>query len=164
MKEENEAFSYNDDNLDRLAKALGKKISIKVGILGEGASRGDEGINNAELGAIHEFGSYIEKDDKVIEIPERSFLRVPIMDLLNKRLKNAGLFDETTIKKIIADKSTRSVFNKIGIMAVSIVKGAFASGGYGKWPQTKNMSSKKIQQTLVETGQLRDSITYEVDE
>lgn len=47
--------------LDELLKDLNRKISIKIGIVGDKATQKHEGINltNAELGAVHEFGATI---------------------------------------------------------------------------------------------------------
>lgn len=49
-------------NLKSIMKHLGQEYSIKVGIIGEQASQihKDSDLNNATLGAIHEFGAEIE--------------------------------------------------------------------------------------------------------
>lgn len=66
MAEEDE---LDTKNLDKFIKALSKRISnVKIGILGGGAR--DDGKTNAEIGAIHEFGTST--------MPQRSFLRVQI--------------------------------------------------------------------------------------
>lgn len=48
-------------NLKTIMKNLGQKYSIKVGIIGESAGQIHEGteLNNATLGAVHEFGATI---------------------------------------------------------------------------------------------------------
>ncbi len=50
---------------------------------------------------------------------------------------------------------------RIAIVALDVVLGAFATGGYGKW-KPSNMEHKKVHMTLVETQQLRNSVTEEV--
>ena len=99
----------NLKKLDEFIKAMNRRISIKVGIIGEEATQKHEGtdLTNAELGAVHEFGAtinhpggtpYIIKKDGMaqfvakskgkdlpktkphtITIPARSFLREPIL-------------------------------------------------------------------------------------
>lgn len=99
----------NLKKLDEFIKAMNRKISIKVGIIGEVATQKHEGtdLTNAEIGAVHEFGAtinhpggtpYLIKKDGMaqfvskskgkdlpktkphtITIPARSFLREPIL-------------------------------------------------------------------------------------
>lgn len=95
--------------LDEWIKAMDRRISIRVGIIGKEAGETYPGTNltNAELGAVHEFGAtinhpggtpyrikkdgmaqFVSKDKgkdlpktkpHTITIPARSFLREPIM-------------------------------------------------------------------------------------
>ena len=99
----------NLKKLDEFIKAMNRRISIKVGIIGEEATQKHEGTDktNAELGAVHEFGAtinhpggtpyrikkdgmaqFVSKDKgkdlpktkpHTITIPARSFLREPIL-------------------------------------------------------------------------------------
>ena len=138
--------------LDELEKILKKyKVSIKVGILGDGDNREDE-ASNATVGLVHEFGG--------VNHPERSFLRMPLSGFFYKRLESSGLFKDE-FKEIIKEKGLESFANKIAQVAVETVKGAFHTGGYGKW-KPSNMDYKENHQTLVESQQLRNSITSEV--
>ncbi len=137
--------------LQALAKALKAKPPMAhVGILGMKNARSDA-LTNATVGAAHEFGTE--------RLPKRSFLLEPIQDQIKNRVKD--LIGDADIKRIIADKGMRGVTQDLGIIGVQIVADAFASGGFGKWPQS-NYADKKVHQTLVETQQLRNSITYEV--
>ncbi len=52
---------------------------------------------------------------------------------------------------------------KVAVVAEGIVAEAFDTGGFGQWPPS-DMTHKKVHQTLVETQQLRNSITSEVKE
>lgn len=109
--------------LDEWMQALGRKISIKVGIIGSEASQQAEGteLTNAELGAVHEFGAtinhpggtpYLIKEDGTAQfvskekggalpktkphqiiIPTRSFLRMPLMSAESKK----------ELRRVIAD-------------------------------------------------------------
>lgn len=141
------------DGLDKLLKALKAKPPVaRIGILGE-SSREGGGPTNADIGAIHEFGG--------AKTPMRSFLRMPLTEELPAALEASGAFDEETLKQVIKTGTVVPWVQKVMIVAEGVVGEAFATGGFGKWPPS-NMAGKKNAQTLVETGQLRDSITSEV--
>lgn len=152
---EKDTIEFKDDGLKKLIKALGAKVPYaKVGVLGDKNARQDHNTN-AKIGLKHEFG-----DD---EVPQRSFLRMPITENLQKYLENSGAFDEAAIKEVIKSGSIKVWIQKVGVLGESIVIDAFNSGGFGKW-KPSNMNFKKNHQTLVETQQLRNSITSEVEE
>jgi hypothetical protein len=150
--------------LDKIIKALGGKAPVaRVGILGQKVARGagdggtqkkSAGSTNAVIGAAHEFGTS--------KLPQRSFLRIPISMNLKKNLAEAGLTDKDTLKEVIASGTVKPWLEKVAIEAVGIVLEAFDTGGDGLWLQS-NMKRKKNHQTLVETQQLRNSISYEVE-
>lgn len=149
------------DGLQKIMKAIKERPPIaRVGILGNHASRSDgtEGPNNATIGAWHEFGTR--------DLPVRSFLRVPISENLQKELAKSGAFKPDSLKEVIKQKSLKPWVEKMAVMAEGIVADAFDSGGFGKWPALKpeTMARKKVKQLLVETQQLRNSITSEVKE
>lgn len=160
-----DAAKIKTPGLDKIIKALGVKApKARVGILGDDSIRGagegntqkkQSGPTNAEIGAAHEYGTS--------ELPQRSFLRVPISEHLAKRLEQAGLTDKDTLKQVIAQGSLLPWLKKVAIEAEGIVAEAFDTGGFGKW-KPSNMDNKKNHQTLVETQQLRNSITSEVKE
>lgn len=142
--------------LDSLLKAFKNPPTVRVGILGDNqrnATKGQPALTNATVGAFHEFGT-----DK---LPVRSFLRMPLQKYLYKRLETAGIFSPENIKKIVKSNSLFSSLQKVGIVAEGIIAEAFESGGFGEW-KPSNMTNKQNHQTLVETQQLRDSITSEV--
>lgn len=161
----------NTKALDALNKTLkDSKVIVRVGILGgknvrNNATYNQEkskykinkkspaNISNAEIGAAHEFGT--------TNLPVRSFLRMPIAEQFPKELTKAGIFNDKDIQEVIKNSSFRQFANKIGVLAVRTVLMAFDSAGFGKWKES-NMHYKKVKQTLVETHQLRDSITFDV--
>lgn len=150
-----DSFEYKDMGLDGLIKLLednAKTPHVKVGILGSSGAR-DGAKTNAEVGAHHEFGTE--------NLPIRSFLRMPISLRLDKEMQSANLYDEDTIRKIIEENSLEFLLGKIGVAAEAVVSDAFSTGGFGHWKKS-NMAYKKVHSTLVETQQLRDSITSEV--
>lgn len=160
-----ETIILKTDGLDKLIKSLhGKTPTIRVGVLGSKASRAapagsQENPNNAEVGATHEFGSPTEG------VPQRSFLRIPISDNLDKKLTESGAFDPDTLSKVVKQGTVTPWMKKIAIIAENIVSEAFDTGGFGKWPRWKNKKYKNnTGQILVDTAQLRNSITSEVKE
>lgn len=145
--------------LDRLVRALKQDSpKIRVGVLGAKAGRGDpsadkaSGLNNAEVGAFHEFGN----GDM-----QRSFLRVPISDHLQKEMESSGALDEDVLQEVIKTGDLIGWAKKVAALCEGIVAKAFDSQGYGKWKPSQ-MKYKEVKQTLVETQQLRNSITSEV--
>lgn len=150
-------MSLNTMKLDQLIKALKDNLPrARVGILGGKTVRSNSNAaTNASIGAVHEFGS-----DKV---PQRSFLRVPIADNLQKKMEAAGAFNKEELDEVVKVGSVLPWVKKIAVLAEGIVAEAFASKGFGKWPAWKSASYKNKGNTLlVDTGQLRDSITSEV--
>lgn len=176
------SVEYKDLGLDKLIKALSKDNaipSIKVGILGDGSKRevdtssikpGNDlkskllskvlisttkylAPTNAEIGAIHELG---------LGVPIRSFLRAPLVSHLKKYLEEAGAFDKEALEEVAKSGKLIPFMQKIGLVAESVVQDAFNTGGFGEW-KPSNMKNKKVQQTLVESQQLRESITSKVE-
>jgi len=147
-----------NDKLNDFIKAMKKPPTARVGILGSKNVRSGKSKSNATIGAAHEFGT---KD-----MPQRSFLRIPISENLNKYLEASGAFNKALLAQVMKEKSFVPWMKKVAAVAEKIVLEAFDSSGFGKWPQLKpqTMAKKTNQQILVETGQLRNSITSEVKE
>ena len=118
----------------------------------------DDAATNAAIGMGHEFG------DPTRHLPQRSFLRVPISERWAKELETAGLFEEDVIKAVIKKKSILPWMKLATIVAEKIVITGFTNGGYGKWAPWAQGYSSTTGNILVETQQLRDSITSEVKE
>jgi hypothetical protein len=153
---DDETIYINTKGLDQLIKALNGSIPhARVGILGDKNSRDGKANSNATVGAAHEFGTS--------SLPIRSFLRVPISENLQRYLEKAGAFTPEAFALVLKQKSLMPWMRKIAVLAESIVADAFDSGGFGKWTPS-NMDYKKNHQTLVETQQLRNSVTSEVKE
>lgn len=157
----------NIQGLDQLVKALtAKPVVARVGILGssnhfaqlkQGQSQPAHAVTNAEIGAVHEFGTS--------KIPQRSFLRIPISDNLNREMDRSNLFDQDVLKDVIESGSVVPWVKNVAIAAEGCVLDAFNTGGNGKWPAWKNPNyENNTGQLLVDTQQLRNSITSEVIE
>lgn len=142
--------------LDNLLKALGsaRKPRIRVGVLGN--SGRSDGKSNALIGAAHEFGT--------TRVPMRSFLRIPLAERLPGALEAAGLTGKEAMEGIVEDGSILPWLKMVAVAAEGVVAEAFDTGGFGKWPPLKaaTLRRKRVHQILVETQQLRNSITSEV--
>jgi len=141
-------IEVNISKLEDFIKAMKGNPKARVGIMGDSDHR-DDGLSNATIGAIHEFGH---------GVPQRSFLRVPLIDGLNEAVKDSITPDDLTA--IVDNKSLVPLIRKIGIVAEEVVGKAFDTGGNGKWPKWTTPGYKNLTgKLLVDTQQLRNSIT-----
>lgn len=145
--------------LQNMLAGLDVNYTTKVGILGSGAYREDEsGLTNAEVGFKQEFGSITEN------IPIRSFLRFPIEyksgSIISKLLSNK---DEILNK--IKDGDLKYLNEALGVLAEAAIQDAFATRGYGQWQPNSpvTIASKGSSSPLIDTGELRKSITSTVN-
>lgn len=139
--------------LENFIRALNEPLPTgRIGIIGK-VSRVDGERTNVEIGIDHEFGT--EK------LPVRSFLRVPLNEHLSSYIENSEAFHPEVLETVIRERSVMLWMQKIMLLAQNVVLDAFNTGGFGAW-KPSDMTRKKNHQTLVETGQLRDSITTEV--
>lgn len=148
------------DGLKNILKALkDRQIVARVGVLGKSNAR-DGGVSNAEIGAAHEYGAP-ERN-----LPQRSFLRMPISAKLQGELESSNVFTTDALKEVISTKEMKPWVEKMAICATAVIADAFDSNGFGQWaPLTEaTKSRKKLNQILVETQQLRNSITWDVTE
>lgn len=148
--------TFNSKPLQQIVKALrGKPPVVRIGIFGAKDSRSSGKLTNAEIGAKHEYG--------LDGMPQRSFLRIPLMERLPGAMENARAFDRPALAEIVRSGSILVWMKKMAIIAEDVVAGAFDSGGYGKWPAWKNPHyQNNTGKILVDTQQLRNSITTEV--
>jgi hypothetical protein len=145
----------NLKGLEQLQKNLKTNLVAKVGVFGDDNNRGD-GLTNSEVGAAHEFGVLSDG------IPRRSFLRDPIQLKRKRLLKEAqGIIKANIVKEDGAQK----IFELIGIMGEAIVQEAFETGGFGAWEplSDKTIAKKKSESILIDTSQLRGSITSKAE-
>jgi len=142
------------DGLESIAKAFKNKLPVvRIGVLGKDTR--SDGKTNAEIGAAHEFGTST--------IPQRSFLRMPLIEKLDSELDKSDLKKEDYLKEVIKTKSIVRFMKRIAKAAEAVVSQAFSTGGFGKWARWKNPNYKNNSgQLLVDTAQLRDSISSEV--
>lgn len=146
-----ESDNFDLRQLDKLIKGLKSTPKLRVGILGDS--------KNATIGAVHEFGAPAKG------IPQRSFLRIPISEHLEKELEQSGLLNKERLAEVIKTGSMKAWVEQVGVCAVAVVDDAFESSGDGKWPKWKQKGyMNQGGMLLVDSGQLRQSVHYEVTE
>ena len=180
--------------LDEWMKALDRKISIKVGIIGKeaGQKHPDSDLTNAELGAIHEFGCtitvtekmrnylhsqgvHLKKDTISVVIPTRSMLRASLMSPEGKKELRRVIADgiggeikTTDLSNKTANKILDDTIHLLAETAYLRVLQAFESGGFGKWAPISEFTAQRRYNAgnppLTDTGNLRRSISYEIKE
>lgn len=175
----NSRIRLNTDNLEKIQKQLGRKLFVKVGVLGRTAARPkdedrtSQDLTNADLGIIHEFGTD--------HIPARSWLRMPLVAKLPEIFKKSGqrLLNKMTTENI------RDIFDELGARCMKAIDQAFASSGFGQWAPNKIPKHPKVKKgriktsdynelhankkkeysrPLIDTGELRKSVDREVKE
>lgn len=153
-----EDTTVNVKGLEQMIKALkARPPTARVGILGDTNARSGKGTSNATVGAAHEFGT--------TKLPQRSFLRVPISERLQKEMESSNALSKETLDLVVKTGSVLPWLKGVTILAEKIVNDAFDSGGFGKWQGWKNPSYENNSgMLLVDTQQLRNSITSEVRE
>lgn len=148
-----EMLKRTADYAKNLDKA--RRSHVAVGLPSEevgGAIYGD-GMSVIQVGAIHEYGAGNN--------PRRSFLRVPFATKKDEITAAIAQQFEDVFKR---GKAAEKALGLIGLQAAQISKGAFTTRGYGVWPdiQQATKDAKGSSQTLIDTGTLRNSITYVV--
>lgn len=140
------AWAKNIDNAGRASVAVGLP-SEKVG--GEVYGNGETVIS---VGAAHEYGA---------GVPRRSFLRAPFQ--INKGIMDAAIADQF---RAVAEKGrpVDKALGLVGFTATNIVSDAFVTRGFGTWPDISQLTKdiKGSSQVLIDTGTLRNSITFVV--
>ncbi len=149
----NNEIRFDISKLQNIKKELLKKSYVKVGILGSKNARDDK-ETNANIGLKHEFGSASEN------LSERSFLRMPLNTKLKEKLKE---INKDAMQSLIK-KDIVLFLKKLGVLSEEVIQNAFDTGGFGKWKPLSDITKQKkgFDKILIETTQLRKSITSEV--
>ena len=164
---------FNLKNLDRFTKQMKSELDkhyAKIGVLSEGNQRDEDNFTNADLAAVHEFGSIKRK------IPARSFLG------LTEQIKGKEMSEfidsqaDNIFKRVMEGKS-KIVIGKLAAKWMEYIHECFETEGFGTWVPMSDATywkrfenaSEKVQDSgnfepklLQDTGQLERSITYEV--
>jgi len=145
-----ETLAYTAKMLEALKKAKSKAVFVGLPSEKVGGEIYDGGETVITVGATHEYGAG--------GLPKRSFLRAPF--LTKQKELNKSIAKQ--FESLSNGKSVDTALGLIGVVATNISKGAFVSLGYGTWkPITQFTAAKKgSNQTLIDTGTLRNSITW----
>lgn len=127
---------------------------VEVGILGSKKAKDDE-VTVAYYGSVHEFG------DPKHNIPMRSWLRQPLKENFPKYLQE----NLANIVKYIMEGRKEETLENLGQEAKNTVIDAFKThGAHGEWaPNSKKTIARKgVNNPLIDTGALRQSVDYKV--
>lgn len=202
----------DDRNIKKIAKALSKFYTVKVGLLANsgGGEQVSDDLDMAGLGLVHEFGAninhpggtpyfinefgmatFVKKDSfygqllinrgqvtkpHQINIPARPWLSFPITrnggaDLRKKFAQETGGYNGQFVDELLEvaenpKEIALEIAKSLGIAALEQIKEAFETEGFGEWqpnaPQT--IAQKGSASPLIDTGRLRKSVTFEVEE
>lgn len=150
--------------LRRQVSELGK-LKVQVGLFqaNAGRSSGPGKISdNPSLGAIHEFGSSysVLSNRATISIPERSWLRMPLMTQLGPQM----LAKAASWLYILRTQGAKRTVAVLGALAVDLIAEAFATGGFGSWAPLarETIRRKHSSRILIESSQMRKAVTYRI--
>lgn len=126
---------------------------VVVGVTRASAGRDQTGeINNAELAATHEFGT---KDGR---IPERSFIR---SSMTEHSREYVAAHAENLRKVVRGEMPFEQSLQLLGLRAASDVQQNIRDGDFESLAQS-TIDRKGSSKPLIDTGNLRQSITHEV--
>jgi len=140
----------NGKGIKKLFKQISKGGVVDVGILaGEGKHEGSD-LTVAQIGFWNEFGTVL--------IPERSFIRATIKD----KSKEIKAISAKEFKKVINGKTTsKDGLGILGAFTAGLIQERFTSNDWK--PNTSRTQLRKgSSKPLIDTGELRQSISYEV--
>lgn len=134
-----------------------KSAHVDVGLFSNKAARKvtdrASGLDNPNIGLQHEFGNPSTK------LPERSFLRFPLMVHLWTSVKQINWIEK--IQKIGLLRTLKF----LGVVAEETIQESFATRGWGQWRalQPATIEAKGgSDAVLIETNQLRRAISSRV--
>lgn len=151
----------NDKRYRELKKNLGSikrgKPRVAVGVIGSEASEPHEGDGDGQVTVVdvaswNEFGT-----DR---IPARSFLRSTFEE---DKAKFLSLLRRGKMKLVRGEASRKQVLSMVGFFAQKQVQRKITAGGSPFIPNSPaTVDQKGSSSPLIDTGQLRQSITFEV--
>lgn len=143
---------FDNSGFKVIREALKDSYKTRVGLLGQDGAKNRDGMTNAEIGRIHEFGSITR------HIPRRSWLRKPLEENIMKWVKS-----HAEDYKILMEKGDlKKWYSALGLEAEKIIQEAFASGYDWKPLSPKTIAKKKSDKILIDTSELRRSVSSQV--
>jgi hypothetical protein len=140
------------------AKTAVVKVGLPAGESATSKAYTSDGQKQAptvlEVGIWHEYGTQF--------VPMRSFLRGPFEE---KQAEIARAIDVQFALVLDKGLDIEVALGRVGLTAVNISRGAFKTRGYGVWADIKQSTkaAKGSSQVLIDTGLLRNSITWVVE-
>jgi|1185.fasta_scaffold10404_2 phage gpG-like protein len=136
---------------------------VKVGVQGQqaAANRQDTTLTIGAIAQIHEFGKVIQqpKMRRTIVIPERSFLRATV-DIYQAAIARRDVL--LAQGYVLGKFGLKQSMELLGEYVVGLIKQRIANGILpANRPST--IRRKGSSKPLIDTGQLRNSITYKVE-
>jgi hypothetical protein len=130
-----------------------EEFVVLVGFLGPTAERGDGPLNNPTLAYIHEHGS------PAANIPARPFLG-PGVERAVPQL--SSLLTAGARRALAGDPgAANQALQRVGVVAVGEVQSYMSSGDFAPL-QPETIRRKGSSRPLIDTGQLRQAVTYSV--
>ena len=170
--------------LKKIANMLSKDYTVKVGILAQNNKPIDKNIDLAGIGCVqeygadipvtdkmraffrHEFGVNLKKTTTTIKTPARSWLYSPIKDSSFRKAIYDYVGDESIIEEYGDKDIMKDLANKIGEVALFQIQRAFENNGInGEWKPNSpiTIAQKKSSKPLIDKGDLRRQVSYEVE-
>lgn len=137
--------------LDRLKAALTGKRERVVNVGFPASAKEPDGTSTAFIAAVHEFGSE--------HVPERSFMRT---SLEANRSKRTALNEQNLKKVLNGGMSVNAALRQLGLMASRDIKKQIKNGSYAPL-KAATIKRKGSSKPLIDTGQMRQSVTYELE-
>lgn len=132
-------------------KEAQSKDVVKAGVL-ESAGSYPDGLHAAEVATFHEFGTR--------DIPQRSFLRSTERE---NREALFVLFQQLTMHVLLRKMTANKALGLVGEKMKGLIQKKIANGD-PNWKKLEDstIAAKGSSKALIDTGQLRQSINYEV--
>ena len=151
------SVKISGDGLERILQAI-QTLTTKEVLVGipHGEPRSDTDMTNAQIGYLQETGS------PAMNLPERPFL-VPGVEAVQDKT------GQQLIKAVDAalkgnSLSVENCLNRAGMIAQNNVRSVINSGDFEPLSEAtlkaRKLAGKKREKPLIDTGQLRNSITY----
>lgn len=137
--------------LENLKRRLTGKREHVVNVGFPSSAKEPDGTSTALVAAVHEYGSE--------HVPERPFMRVAIQENLgNYKALNANSLKQLVRGSITTDKA----LGLLGLMASSHIKEKIKNGSFAPL-KAATIKRKGSSKPLIDTGQMRQSVTYELE-
>lgn len=156
-------------------KALVKRIDAAgdlvaaAGVMGPKGQAPHGGLTNAQVGALHEYGfSFTAANGRRITVPARSFIRVPIR---NARPEIKRALQRGAAIVVRGDADARQALEPVALKMQGTMQKAMSAGLEPQLAEStierrkkprKGHKGPRVIKPLIDTGQLRSSITSTV--